>query len=832
MSLISYMIPNLIQGISQQPDGQRDPTQGEVQINGMSSLSQGLRKRQGSEVVARVSNDTLGDVALHQIQRDPSEQYLVIISRSSIKVYNLLTGGERNVEAPFGYSYLASAEKARSDIRAATIADYTFISNTKTTPAMSSDVAPANPRPFPHECLVWVKAANYGQTYEVNLNGTLATVQTAIQPVVVNGQTITENRISAAEIAAQLRTALLGVNGITISRRGSVLWIRSADPITVEATDAQANADITAITNSVQAFTDLPTLAPNGYQVEVIGDPGNRFDGYHVRFVPREGAQGFGEGAWEETVAPGLAYKINPATMPHVLVRRPGGSFWFGPANGTVTSGITIPTWGQRTAGNLDSAPDPSFIGHPIQDVFVFKNRLGFLADENIILSRTKDFFEFFPETATAVLDTDPIDLTATNPRVALLRHAIPYQDELIIFADQIQFRFNAAAAALTPATAQITVLTQYEIDPDVRPIPVAGAIVFCQVSGEWAQFREFSIRGAGTALVADSSDLTSYVSSFIPSEITKLAANDTGYAWFAISDKGGYRDRIYVFKYFYRNSGDGSQREQSSWSYWKMSGTQRILQIVCVQETLYILAQYDDGVWLEKIAVTDKAQQVNGRSPLLLDRMVSTTSATPLGVRVENGVYDPIEKTTTWQLPYRIAARVQAWSGFEEGQNGGVLLGEATENRLIKAQGNWRDKAVYFGEAFEFLYRFTRFKLYRDAGGGRVPGNVERTQVRHAKVRYHGTGFFEARVKAERRDPAVYRFSSSMLAVRNSVIGTLEAADEAEPSRYLDGVFTIPIQSKGETCIVELRNDTALPCQFSSCEWVAMTHSKARAMR
>ena len=60
MSLVSYAIPNLAQGISQQPDAQRDPTQGEIQINGMSSILEGLRKRDCSETIALVSNTKSG----------------------------------------------------------------------------------------------------------------------------------------------------------------------------------------------------------------------------------------------------------------------------------------------------------------------------------------------------------------------------------------------------------------------------------------------------------------------------------------------------------------------------------------------------------------------------------------------------------------------------------------------------------------------------------------------------------------------------------------------------------------------------------------------------
>jgi hypothetical protein len=281
---------------------------------------------------------------------------------------------------------LTSVTDAKAQLRAVTIADYTFISNTKTVPAMNAAVAPAVARPAAHEALIWVKAANYGQTYTVNVNSTQAQVQTAVAPVVTSGTTVTENRISSAEIASRLRGALVGgaataltlvgsattlngtvsnqvtttdeggqgltvnvtgngtvitavaignaagagyrsgdkiyvarsllqggtdttpvqvatintaaagpLTGVTIERSGSVLHLKSSSAITVAATDARANADITAILSQVQAFTELPTIAPQGYQVEITGDPGNNFDGYYVEFQPNSGTFGEGE---------------------------------------------------------------------------------------------------------------------------------------------------------------------------------------------------------------------------------------------------------------------------------------------------------------------------------------------------------------------------------------------------------------------------------------------------------------------------------------------------------------------------------------------------------
>jgi len=836
--LQSYTIPSLIQGVSQQPDAQRDPSQGEIQVNGMSSIAEGLRKRDSTHTLARVSATPFGDAFIHTILRDRTEEYLAVITKMGIRVFDL-QGAEKTVNAPGGYGYLSSVTDARQQIRAQSIADYTFVLNTTKATAMNPAVSPVMPRPTVHEALVWIRAANYGETYKVNVNGKEATVTTAVQPVVTSGTVVTENRISSAEIAEKIKEALEAapaIAGVTITRSGSVLWLQSANPITVAVSDARANSDITAILGQVQAFAGLPTIAPAGYQVEIVGDPSNSFDGYYVEFRPKSGT--FGEGIWVESVSPGVEFKVDETTMPHLLIRLPDGTFYFGPANGSTQGVTTTPAWGRRTTGDYNTAPDPSFIGYPINDVFIFKNRLGFLADENVIMSRTREFFEFFPETVTTVLDTDPIDIVASNNRVSVLRYAVPYQDELVLFSAQYQFRLNAAEAALTPRTAQITVLTQFETDVTVRPQQAGGDIIFCQANGQWSQFRGFSIRGAGTALTADAQDLTGYVSAYVPTGVFKMTVNDTGNAVFAISGKAGYQNRIYVYKYFYRNSGQGAERAQSSWSHWEFNGVDEVLQIVCVRETLYCLMRYGTEVFLEQLPVMDRMSPLEGVGyPLLLDRRVSTTVATPVALRMAKGVFDPVTNKTTFTLPYDIQAHTEIWTGFPAtigtyGLNSaGVLLGEASSGRTIVARGDWSGADVYAGEPFEFRYRFTRFKLMREIGGGKAAANASRTQVRHAKLRYHETGYFEVHVFPEHRSVGVYRFDGTIAAVRDARIGTPVQGDSLEP-QFGEGVFTIPILSRGERCAVEIRNKTPHPCKFSTCEWVAMITSRASALQ
>jgi hypothetical protein len=834
MSLYSYAIPNLAQGISQQPDAQRDPSQGEIQINGMSSILEGLRKRDCTQTIALVSNTDFGDAFIHSILRDNVEEFLAVISNNQIRVFDL-DGAAQTVNAPGGYGYLTSVTDARAQIRAVTIADFTFITNTNTAPAMQATLAPATARPAAHEALIWVRAANYGQTYTINVNGSQSQVQTAVAPVVTSGTTVTENRISSEDIAANLVTGLTtaGLTGVTIARSGSVIHLQSASAITVSATDARANADITAILSEVQAFTELPTIAPQGYQVAITGDPGNNFDGYYVEFTPNSGT--FGEGTWSETVSPGVEFRVDEDTMPHLLVRLPNGNFYFGPADGSTQGGITIPSWGERVAGDYDTAPDPSFIGNPINDIFIYKNRLGFLADENVILSRVREFFEFFPETVTAVLDTDPIDVVASNNRVSVLRYAVPYQDELILFSSQYQFRFNAAETVLTPATAQITVLTQFEVDENVRPQLAGGGIVFCQANGDFSMFREFSVRGAGTALTADAQDLTGYVSAFVPSDVFTMTVNDTSNALFAVSSRANRQNRIYVYKYFIRNAGEGAERAQSSWSFWEFNGADEILQVLCVRETLFCLMRYGTDIFLERMPVQDRSPEppANAPYPLLLDRRISTTAETPTAMRVSAGTYNASANTTTWTLPFSAAAEMQAWSGWNTTGSGGVKLATITTGTSVVANGDWRNQPIYFGEPYNFRYRFTRFKLYKEIGGGKAAANVERTQVRNAKLRYHETAHFKIHVIPEGRDTGIYTFDATILGSRVSELGAINATGfDPDNNRFYEGVFNIPIMSRGERCMVEIHNETPHPCKFSTCEWIALLTGKARSLR
>ena len=357
-----------------------------------------------------------------------------------------------------------------------------------------------------------------------------------IYTVTVDGVTVTDNTssdstLSTSGVANDLANGLAsGLTGFDVTRNGSVIYIRKTDGsnFSIDGSDTQGNTQLSIVKDSVQRFTDLPTVSPNGYVVEVKGDDQTNFDNYYVKFVTNNGGT-FEEGQWEETVQAGIPFKFDYSTMPHVLIRQADGNFRFARVDGdTYTLSGTdyiLPEWGKRTSGDEISAPDPSFVGRKINNVFFFRNRLGFLADDNVILSNVSDFFNFFPDTVLTIVDSHPIDVAASHTKVAILKHAVTMGEQLILFSEQTQFILSSSADNLTPLTANVLVATEFESSDDAPPVGSGSSIYFLTKKGAFAGIREYITQTDVT--LKDASNITIHVPRLIPSGIFKLAVSN-----------------------------------------------------------------------------------------------------------------------------------------------------------------------------------------------------------------------------------------------------------------------------------------------------------------
>ena len=187
MPLINTSLPNLIQGVSQQPDATRFSGQCDEQVNFMSSVVDGLTKRNGTRFVRRLGAADLtlsGDSFIHFINRSETERYVMMHNGTKLYAYNVLSGDEASINgATGGYTaagtYLdvsGSTESARDTLRATTVADGTFLINRSST--VSVDNTARSPS-LDKEALIFVKQGDYEKEYSLDINYSSKTPATA-----------------------------------------------------------------------------------------------------------------------------------------------------------------------------------------------------------------------------------------------------------------------------------------------------------------------------------------------------------------------------------------------------------------------------------------------------------------------------------------------------------------------------------------------------------------------------------------------------------------------------------------------------------------------------
>ena len=402
-----------------------------------------------------------------------------------------------------------------------------------------------------------------------------------------------------------------GYDGWVVKQTGPVIHIYREDEadFDISVSDDSGDEALTVIKGQVQILADLPTKAPNGMQIKIVGDEESGVaDEYYVEFSVNEAneeddayqaerqsgatatdTEAMADGVWQETTASGVPNKFDSSTMPHKLVRLADGSFIFRETE-----------WTDMPVGDADTNPQPSFIGEKIKDIFFFKNRIGFLADDNVIMSATGEYNTFWRTKIVQLLDSDPIDVGIAHTSVAKPNHAIPFQSSLILFTDTSQF-ILAGDETLSPKTTTIEYSTEFENSPLVRPVTTGRSIFFAEKKAAFSGVREWYqvIKDE----MHDALDITAHCPTYIPGNIVTLAGSTHDNILIVRAD--GDPDAIYVYKYMVGKD----EKLQSSWSRYVLEGA-TILDIGWIDTSLYLILQrtnFNTGhvnIFIEKMII------------------------------------------------------------------------------------------------------------------------------------------------------------------------------------------------------------------------------------
>jgi len=916
MPLINTSVPNLIQGVSQQPDATRFDGQCEEQENALSSVADGLKKRPNTKHIARLMTTAINENSfVHFINRSESEKYVVISTGSKVQVWNLITGQEATIQgATGGYNtlsgdYLYSSD-AREDLKALTVADNTFLLNTKQPVALST----TRTTPLEDQALVYIAQGDYKKEYAVTINinlisGTAATATANLQryeawstatkkyyrwritSVTVNSQgqdyennpeitfTSDTNTYTEATATGNINGAgnltsinvsnqgsyngknwsadgnSWGVNpptiGVTITSVGgtsnnvtlsSRIWsgdsnsathastdfialllndvgsyqghkyqdfntltsagfhtyfdiVRTGGLIrfkkksnwegtfTIRTSDGLAGTGIKSVYKEVGSISDLPQQAFWGLQCKVTGDADLNQDDYYVKFKSNSG-DFWGDGSWQETVGFDINKGMNPVTLPKVLIRTDENTF--------VYENIRIQ---DREAGDLDSNPDPSFVSNNINNMFFYKDRLGFLSNDTVTLSEaglgsvTDDgrvAFNFYRNTVTSLLDSAPIGVTVSSTRVTDLESAVGFQENLVLFSRNGQFVMKGGDL-LTPRTVSVMPVTNFEYNEQVAPLPLGSYIYYPFERGQYTGLREFSVNASNDTY--DSIEVTEHIPAYIPSNISAMVGTTSEDIIALLSDNED--SSLYIYKYFWNNN----QKVLSAWS--KFTFTGEIRGIAFIESTLHLIITDNGETNLVEMPLESGLTDAAGYVTHLDNRVAST---------VTNG-------SSTINLPY-----TPDNNSVEVYTTDGLKLNCTNSGSTVTLSSPVSsDTDVWVGIPYTMKYTFSEQLFKAKAGNGKSPSNAAKMLIRNGSIYYDSSAYFKVKVTPKFRDTYENVFTPDV--VGSSTIGSLSLDS---------GFYRFPVFTKPQDTTITIENESALPSTFQSAEFESFVHSRS----
>lgn len=918
--LATSSIPNLISGVSQQPSSMRLTTSAEEIINGWPSIVSGLNKRMPTEHIAKLTLSIPRNSIGYLIDKDSSEQYIVIVSGDDLQVYDLL-GNQQTVTFPNGKSYLNAALDPIKSFRFLTIGDTTFVLNrdvvvaadefgedgasgytpdatvTKVTdlpgvetvgkvyyvtstktyykyvniagkpaiygwqqsggwvsniPAGSQRVQtlPKNPSAGQTVWLekrtarevrstptsqgytytyivydstytkfdsvltqsatagtqgwqqvrladlttlstvrldptfmgtVYVNMALANVNYNVYINGTLKA--TYLTPKGVDAASSVPD---TAQIADEIKNDLIAA-GYSLTRNGSTVTITNLTPgDKVVCTSSSGDKAMRAYTTEIDAFGNLPPNEINGRIVKVKGDVKDNGDDYYVVF---------NNGVWTETYGYNESGSPLDVSMPHALQRQSDGTWIFKPWD-----------WDARNAGDRESNQNPSFIGKTINDIFLYANRMGFLSDENIILSEADNFENFYRTSLAVLVDSDPIDLavlSSGNVGTNILRHAIGFDKDLLLMSEHNQFRLQYTQF-LGPKNIEIRFATSFPMSRDVKPANLGNSVYFVDDSVSYRYAKLWEYFPKDNQVGDDADDTTAPVPEYIPSGIQFIAGSPRAKLIAVSSDNSP--DTLHMYKFFW----SGQNKIQNAWFKWQFNDCEKIYWAGFIDNYMYLLIERSDGTCLERMRIDEAIFLTETAVRIMLDRQTDKANLT---LSYDSGT-DKTTITTPWSTTEAFECVVTNDTGNVDTTIADIRLDVTkTSGNSFTVDGDITGYTdIKVGIGYTFLFTFSKPYFKAQAGQGQVAIlDINRVQLRYITLNYINTAYFQTKLVYPGRDDSYTTFDGKVLGSAGIQIGT---------TPFVSGIYRAPLLGNNNEVEFSIVNDSPYNCTFGSAEW------------
>jgi len=521
--------------------------------------------------------------------------------------------------------------------------------------------------------------------------------------------------------------------------------------------------------------------------------------------------------------------------------------YYYGPTGDTSSVG-----WAARSAGDDFTNPFPSFVGKQIRDIFFFKNRLGILTDSNVVFSEADEYFNFFRTTTQQLLDSAVIDVGLSHTKVAILEHAVPFQEKLMLFSQGSQFVLRGADV-LSPKTVAISPATEYDLSDGIQPVALGNYIYFPFKRNDFEGMYEYFVDNNTETF--HSEEITQQVPKYITSDIQKMAGSQSENT-IVMSTTADART-LFVYKYFWSNK----EKIQSAWM--KFTFGRDIRGFDFIDSNLHLITADSGGVHLEKLTLEDGITDAGLDYTLYLDSKVDgstlTTSydAASKTTTISGFEYDPVDVAIYTKTGNKVAfTKTTSTAGTVSGtlanyvtHSGTIYKCETTHTSPssfvavdtsvtpnvtywtvstdVSTAPDWvagkfynNDKYFVAGVPYNMLYRFSDQTLKQPTErGGRSASDYAFQTIRNGSLDYADTGHFTVEVTPKFRDKYTYAFNPDIVGA-NLTLNTFTPQS---------GHFRFPVQCQPNEAKIEVVSDSALPVKLLAAEFESMMIPRSR---
>lgn len=448
---------NLVFGVSQQAAQDRLPGQLQAQLNMTSDLVAGLRRRASVEAVTAVGSFTNVN-AVRQYNTDIGGTAVSLICdavNGTVKVVEEATG---IALADFQNNYL-KASVARS-LRLVTLNDAVWLCNVE----QKAVVSPAADRasyPNPdHWGYYYVAAGAFQKAY------TLTLTDRSVEPPTSNTVTYTTPVSTVAEATpeyiteklAELARAAWTAYGVTITVEGTFASIQCATSKPTISTTAGSAYVRCSNAMSIRDAAELPARLPQVMNNIIVATGASNTKVYY-RYNDAE-KRWVEDANWEDLK--------DLSNMPLRMTQD----------ETTNAYKLEAPIYERRAAGDEKSNPLLKFITQGVTGMAAFQGRLVFLSNEYACLSASDNPLRFFRSTLSTVADNDPIEVAAQGSLTAPYEYAVNFNKDLVMFSRHYQ-GIIPGNSMVTPRTANVALMTRYEVDTSAEPTAAGRSIFF-----------------------------------------------------------------------------------------------------------------------------------------------------------------------------------------------------------------------------------------------------------------------------------------------------------------------------------------------------------------